>query len=152
MVFENEIVKYYDEIYRFCYHHVGSRQIAEDLCQDTFISFIENTSSRGFLQNTKSYLYTIAKNKCIDFYRKKKPVYMEELEEKLDEQSDADFTQIEVHELLSHLDEELREVLILRFFQDLKFREIADVMDISVSKAKFLVGKALDTLQKEVEL
>lgn len=150
-MFENEISKYYDEIYRFCYYNIGSRQIAEDLCQDTFISYIESTKSRGFLQNTKSYLYTIAKNKCIDYYRKKKPVYMDEIEEKVDEQSEADFHAIEMHELLSHLDEELREVLILRYFQDLKFREIAVVMNISVSKAKFLVGKALETLQREVK-
>lgn len=69
-MYERMLTAYYDEIFRYCYHHVGSRETAEDLCQDTFVSFLEHKSdyhSRGKLKN---YLYTIARNKCIDYHRK----------------------------------------------------------------------------------
>ncbi|MGN0426029.1 MAG: RNA polymerase sigma factor [Acetatifactor sp.] len=146
-----DITKYYDEIYRFCYHHIGSRQAAEDLCQDTFVSFLENAGSHGLITKTKSYLYTIARNKCIDYVRKKKPVYMDELPEQTDGERDASFGEVEMRELLSHLEEDQREVIILRYFQNLKYREIAEVLQISVSKAKFLTARAIERLQKEVE-
>ena len=87
-MFDREIMQYYDEIYRFCYHHVGSRQTAEDLCQDTFIRFLESASSPTFRFRAKSYLYTIARNLCIDYYRKAKPVYTDELPEETDRGSD----------------------------------------------------------------
>lgn len=150
-MFDQEITKYYDEIYRFCYHHIGSRQAAEDLCQDTFVSFLESADSHSLIMKTKSYLYTIARNKCIDYVRKKKPVYMDELPEETKGKNDAAFGEIEMRELLSHLEEEQREVIILRYFQNLKYREIAQVLQISVSKAKFLSARAIERLQREVE-
>lgn len=148
-MFEHEITKYYDEIFQFCYHHVRSRQIAEDLCHDTFIRFMEKNSSHMFIRNKRSYLYTIAKNICIDYHRKMKPEYIATIHEELDERSESEYRVIEMQEMISHLDEELREIIILRYFQDLKFKEIAEIMGITVSKAKYLVGKAIGELQKE---
>lgn len=111
-MFDREIMQYYDEIYRFCYHHVGSRQTAEDLCQDTFIRFLESASSPTFRFQAKSYLYTIARNLCIDYYRKAKLVYTNELPEATDRESDEELATVETLEMLSHLEEELREVII----------------------------------------
>lgn len=144
-----EIEKYYDEIFRFCYHRVGSRETAEDLCQETFMSYIEGPGPRRILKNSRSYLYTIARNKCIDYYRKKKPEVLDPEAEEADSRSEEKLRSIEIRELVSCLEEELKDAIILRYFQDLKYREIAEIMGISLSKAKFLVAKALEVLQKE---
>ncbi|MGN0160616.1 MAG: RNA polymerase sigma factor [Lachnospiraceae bacterium] len=147
-MFERMLTVYYDEIFRYCYHHVGSRETAEDLCQDTFVSFLENKSdyqSRGKLKN---YLYTIARNKCIDYFRKAEPVCMDTLPEITKDERFEEM--VAIKDLVEKLPDELREVIILRFFQELKYREIADILGIGVPKSKYLVAKALEVLEKEV--
>lgn len=147
-MFERELTAYYDDIFRYCYYRMGSRETAEDLCQDTFVSFLEHRSdyhSRGKLKN---YLYTIARNKCIDYYRKVDPVCMDMLPES--PQEDWFEETVEIKLLMGKLPDELKEVIILRFFQGLKYREIASILGVGVSKAKYLAAKALELLEKEV--
>lgn len=59
----------YDKIYRYCYFRVHSRETAEDITQEAFLRFLE---SDGYQSRSKAlqYLYTIARNLCIDAYRK----------------------------------------------------------------------------------
>lgn len=147
-MYEKLIVEHYDEIFRYCCQHVESRQTAEDLCQDTFLSFLEHQDGYLHFGKAKNYLYTIAHNKCLDYYKKCKPVLMENLPESPQENNFEE--DVEVRELLKQLPEQMREALILRYFQNLKFREIADIMEIGVSKAKYLVSEAFKILEKEV--
>ena len=141
---EKMIRKYYDEIFRYCYHHVESRAAAEDLCQDTFVSFIEHYPEYSREGKTKPCLYTIARNKCMDYYRKKTPLLMDELPES------AAGEQLEeavvIRQMVLSLPEELREAVILRYFQSLKYAEIAAVLGISSSLAKYRVKKGLELL------
>lgn len=141
---ERILTAYYDEIFRYCYHHVGSRETAEDLCQDTFVSFLEHQSDYPNRGKTKNYLYTIARNKCIDYYRKAEPDYMDVLPESTEE--DRFEETVVIKDLVEKLPDELKEVIILRFFQGLKYREIAGILGIGVSKAKYLTAKALEVL------
>ncbi len=146
---ERTIIKYYDEIFRYCFHHLGDREAAEDVCQDTFVSFIEHEGeycSRGKLKN---YLYTIARNKCIDYSRKKTPVYTDKPPDRRQEGGFEDKT--EIRQLVEQLPEEYRQVILLRFFQGLTFAEIARILGVSASAAKYRVKRALELLQKEVE-
>jgi len=59
----------YDKIYKYCYFKVKDKQTAEDLTQETFLRYF---SQKSYINKGKplAYLYTIAKNLCIDFYRK----------------------------------------------------------------------------------
>ena len=61
----------YDKIFRFCYWKVRSKEIAEDLTQETFLRFLDSQ----YTEQGKRirYLYTIARNLCIDESRKHKP-------------------------------------------------------------------------------
>ena len=68
----------YDKIYRYCYFKLGSRETAEDITQETFLRFLE----RGYGErDALPYLYTIARNLCIDEYRKKKHLSLQALGE-----------------------------------------------------------------------
>lgn len=60
----------YDKIYRYCYFKLYDKQLAQDITQETFLRFIRQDLS---LDNHKElpYLYTIAKNLCVDNFRKK---------------------------------------------------------------------------------
>lgn len=141
---EKIIRKYYDEIFLYCCHHTGSRTAGEDLCQDTFVSFIEHYKDYHHMGKTKNYLYTIAGNKCRDYRKKHIPVLMEELPEQKAEGDLED--SVILRQLLSSLPEELREILILRYFQDLRYTDIAFILKISPSLAKYRVKKGLELL------
>lgn len=141
---EKIIRKYYDEIFRYCYHHVGSRTVAEDLCQDTFVSFIEHYETYRPMGKTKNYLYTIARNKCLDDYKRKKPLTMEYVPEQENEQCIEET--VIMREMVMSLPEEFREAVILRYFQSMRYQDIAAVLGISLSLAKYRVKKGLELL------
>lgn len=141
---ERTIRKYYDEIFLYCYHRVGDRMAAEDLCQDTFVSFIEHYGEYRHIGKTRNYLYTIAGNKCKDFYRKNVPIPVEEIPEQgtgkcLEERA-------VIRQMVSALPEKLREAVVLRYFQNLKYTDIAAILHISPSLAKYRVKKGLGLL------
>ena len=137
---------YYDEIFRYCWHHVGSRAAAEDLCQDTFVSFIEHYEEYHRILKMKNCLYTIAKNKCRDYYKKQVPLLVETVPERTDGSSMED--DIVMQQMILALPEELKEAVILRYLQNLKYKDIAAVLNISPSLAKYRVKRALAQLSE----
>lgn len=141
---EKIIRKYYDDIFRYCCHHVESRAAAEDLCQDTFESFIGHYGKYRHIGKAKNYLYTIAGNKCRDYYRKRAPIPMEEVPWEGTEASLEE--SVIVRQMLMALPEELREAVMLRYFQNLRYADIADILGISLSLAKYRVKRGLEQL------
>ncbi len=147
---EKLIRKYYDKIYAYCYHHTENRQIAEDLCQETFCSLLENLDNYRHYGKLQNYLYIIAGNKCKDYFKKKKPLYFDELPEDRAESYGLE-SDYEIKEVVEKMPQELKEVVILRFYQDLKYQDIAQILQISNSLAKHRVKKALSFLREELE-
>lgn len=144
LVLEKIIRKYYDEIFRYCYHHVGSRDTAEDLCQDTFLSFIEHYDKYRLMGKTKNYLYTIAGNKCRDYYKKKAPLIMENIPEQ--ETGQPMEETVVIRQMVMSLPGEYREAVILRYFQSMRYKDIADILAIRLSLAKYRVKKGVELL------
>lgn len=141
---EKIIRTYYDAIFRYCYHHVNNRMVAEDLCQDTFASFIEHYGQMKNMVKAKKCLYIIAKNKCKDYYKKKMPVFMEDIPEQ--EEEECMEALVIVRQMIMSLPEAFREAVVLRYFQNLKYPEIAAILGISLSLAKYRVKKGLELL------
>ena len=143
---EKIIKKYYDEIFHYCYHNVCNRAAAEDLCQDTFVSFIGHYAEVRNMGKAKNYLYTIAKNKCKDYYKKKTPIFMEDVPE---QEGDARMEELViVRQMVMSLPEAFREAVVLRYFQNLKYPEIAAILGISLSLAKYRVKQGLELLSE----
>ncbi len=141
---ERAIRKYYDEIFRYCYHHVESRAVAEDLCQDTFLSFIERYGQCRIGDKVRNLLYTIAKNKCRDYYKKHTPLIMGEIPE----QGTGECMEeaVIVRQMVLGLPEEYREAVVLRYFQNLRYTDIAAILDVSPSLVKYRVKRGLELL------
>lgn len=124
-----DLEEQYDKIYRYCYFKVHQREIAEDITQETFLRFLESSRYVNTGQSLR-YLYTIAHNLCIDEYRKKKT-------EQLDDEmigsyaEDNMITQISVRIALSELDETDRELLLLRYVNEVPVSVISSLYDIS---------------------
>lgn len=147
---EKLITRYYDRIYSYCFHHVKEKQAAEDLCQETFLSLLEHIEEYRHYNKLQNYLYVIAGNKCRDFYKKKKPLYYDEIPES-EKQDVEKEEQLFMKELVHHLPKELEEIVILRFYQELKYQDIAKILQISNSLAKYRVKKAIAYLREELE-
>ena len=116
------------------------------MCQDTFVSFIEHYGEYRHEGKTKNYLYTIAKNKCKDYYKKKTPLFMEEVPEQEVVQSIEE--SIVIRQMVMNLPEELREAVVLRYFQNLRYKDIAAILKVSSSLAKYRVKKGLEMLSE----
>lgn len=70
---------HYGEIYAYCWRHVGQRELAQDLTQTTFLRFWQNRDRYAHDGRALNYLYTIAGNLCKDWFRRKKPLALEDL-------------------------------------------------------------------------
>lgn len=143
--FDIFVRKYYEEIYKYCRFHCFDTGYAEDMVQETFLKFFANLPAYHFKGKTKNYLYTIAGNLCKDFYNKKKdlPVKEEELiQNAVPGQMDLILNKVMVETALESLPHELYEVIILYYFQELKIKEIADMLHISLSLVKYRLKQA----------
>ncbi len=147
----NELIRaYYDSVFSYCYHHVGNRQTAEDLCHDTFCSVLENLENYHHVGKFQNYLYVVAGNKCKNYYKKHREELVSEIPEQIQSFSGEDEKE-GIRDLVRRLPEEFREAVMLRFYQDLDYRSIARIIGCSVSTAKYRVKRALAMLKSEWE-
>lgn len=157
----NELIeRYYDEVYRFLYRRMGNKAAAEDVTQDTFIKFIKNLPYYKEKNKLKSFLFTIAINTSNDFFRRHKQetslLSLDNVsEETTEEVTEDEILQKEeaviVRQAVLSLPDIQRDVIILRFYHDLKIKEIASVLKIPIPTVKTRLRRALKAL-KEYEL
>lgn len=136
------IKKYYSSIYQYCFLHIHDRDHAEDLTQETFLRFFETIDTYTEQGKAKSYLYCIAGNCIKNYYKKKKELLPGELPEMPENNTGDIELRLDVERAVDSLPEELRETTILFFFQGLKQREIADLLNISVPLVKYRIREA----------
>lgn len=134
-----QFMKAYDElsdaIFRHCYFRIGDRERAKDLMQDTFTKSWQYITEGASVKNMKAFLYRVANNLIIDEYRKKKEISLDSLQEqgydpgfddrtKNEARIDAQFT----INTINKLDKKYREVVLMRYIDELSPQEIAEVI------------------------
>ena len=149
----NQLVeKYYSSIYQYCYLHTHNQEYAEDMVQETFERFFGALISGAEIQQTKSYLYSIAGNIIKKNYKKKKEIMTDRLPDIEDENPKNIEIRIDIERALEQLPEEIKEIVILFFFQGLKQKEIADLLNIKLSLVKSRVYYIEELLAKQLEV
>lgn len=153
----DELVEaFYPEILRYCLWHAPNPSLAEDAAQETFlkaIRFFDRYVHRG---KFKAFLYQIAANTCIDISRKKclTETSFEDIPTELaDPGSPLEQLQSELRfrELVRQLPEDTRELVILRYGQDLTLREISQVTGLPLRTVQSRLRSALKKLKKQLE-
>lgn len=140
-----DLEEQYDKIYRYCYFKVNQREIAEDITQETFLRFLE---SSDYVNTGKAmqYLYTIARNLCVDEYRKRKMELLNE--EVVDSNAEDDMiTRVSVRMALEELDEADRELLLLRYVNEVPVSVICKLYGISRFAVYRRVSQAIKNLK-----
>ena len=150
------IERYYADIYRFCLYMVQTEDDAYDIAQETFLKFMKYGTSYKH-HNLKGYLLTIARNICFNYFRDKKEkvtaIEWEEIDkipnnkDMLTEAEDA----VYLRNLLKELSQDTREVIILRIYEEMKFKDIAKIMGCSVSTTKSRFRLGVNQLKKLLE-
>lgn len=141
------VEKYYQRIYTYICFRVGNKE-AEDLTQETFLQLTKSIQRFVPMAKFSTWLYQIAHNVVIDYLRAARPVTYE-LPEQVEEAKTEQIEQkVDVTAVLERLSPEQKECIVLYYFQNLKHREIAVVLDIPVSTVKTRIRRGLEQCKK----
>ncbi|MEI6581192.1 MAG: RNA polymerase sigma factor [bacterium] len=149
-----------DMIFRFCLVRVSNKDQALDITQETFLRLWKNLLEEKKILNTKAFLFTIAHNLIIDWYRKKKSVSLERMTNNegdsydlLDEKTTSSIeVGAEGRYLLSKISElnpTYKDPVYLRFVEDLSPQDIGQILNISTNAASVRINRGLEELRKK---
>lgn len=139
--------------YRLAYSYVKNTEDALDIVQESIykaISTVDTLKTPGYI---KTWFYRIIVNTSIDLLRKRKKLLMVD-DDTLSEyylSSEDNYTDIDLQKALEELPVQYRTVVVLRFFEDLKLEEIADVLGENVNTIKTRLYKALKILRIQMD-
>jgi RNA polymerase sigma-70 factor (ECF subfamily) len=156
---ESLISKYLKPIYSFIFGYVQNQQDAEDLTQETFLKMWRNLKKFKKEENFEKWLFTIAKNTCFDFLRKKRKnliLNAENLEiiadlahpllEKMEKESLLEKLKKEIE----NLPFKMKEVIDLHYNFGLNFREISEILGEPVNTVKSRHKRAISKLKRSI--
>jgi RNA polymerase sigma-70 factor (ECF subfamily) len=169
--FELLLGRHRKSVYNFILRFVGDKETAEDLLQETFMRVIKGADAYKRQAKFTTWLYTIARNLCVDQTRRRKHRRHASLDAPMDTSEDSGSLMdvIASNEMASDrksvnkelfatmqraiagLSEEQREVFLMREFLDLPFKQIADVVGVPENTVKSRMRYALEKLRLELE-
>lgn len=145
---------YFDKIYKFVYFRVNHKESAEDLCEDVFIkawSKIKHVNEKSF----GGWLYSIAKNRIIDYYRQNKSIVdISELEnileadENIIDHTNLQFDQKILMDMIKKLPPDQQIIIKLKFLEGLDNSEISELISKKEGAIRVLQHRAIQNLQK----
>lgn len=144
-----DINEQYDKIYRYCYLRVSSRETAEDLTQETFLRYLEHPKYHS-VDKTLQLLYTIAGNLCTDEYRRHKTEEIPEETASDENIEESVITDYALSEALKKLSAEDREIILLRYINDVPLNVIANIYSMSRFAMNRRIKKILAELHNEL--
>ena len=160
------INRHQSKIYGFIYSKIGDRDLSDDIFQDTFIKVIKTLKTSSYNEEGKflPWVMRIAHNLVVDHFRKaKKMPFQRETEEysifnymtdnslNIEGQIISEQVESDLAKLLDELPADQKEVLVMRMYQDLSFKEIADLTGVSINTALGRMRYALLNLRKIIE-
>ena len=165
--FDELLARYQGKLFNYIYFIVRSQEVAEDIFQETFVKAITTIQQGRYTASGKfsAWLIRIAHNMIIDGFRQERnenTVSNDETE--MDLLNDADLcddnietqmvneqTLTDVRRLVDALPDNQREVVYMRFYQDLSFKEIADITGVSINTALGRMRYALLNMRRIAE-
>lgn len=148
---------YLPKIYRYVFFKTRQKETAEDITSDVFMKALSKIET--FDSNKASFsvwIYRIARNSVIDYYRAKKETT--DIEDAWDLASDEDVQKSvqanlslkQIEEYIQKLKPEQRDLVILRVWQDLSYKEISEIMGKDEGSLRVSFGRIVGTMKKEI--
>lgn len=161
-VLDRLIEQYQFRLFRYLLHLTANRERAEDFFQETWVRVLERGHQYDGKWKFEAWLFAIARNLVLDWHRRKKPQSLDELNgpdddtpfDVRDERSATPLQEViaseqrsGVHENLSKLPTVYREVLLLRFQEEMQLDEIAVVLSTPLSTVKSRLYRGLEAMR-----
>ncbi len=151
----------HDALFRFCYFRVSDRERAIDLTQEAFTKLWLQLALGKGVENSRAFLYAISRNLIIDWYRRVKSVSLESLSEGGDRHFDAPDVEgaIEIErssdakrvvQMINKMSDNYKDVVYLRFVEDLPPSDIAEMLNMSVNAVSIRITRGLEELRKSL--
>jgi len=157
----------FEQLFRECFpplcqfgrKYVGDLDAAKDIVHDVFINLWEKRETIDIDKPLRSYLYTAVHNRCLNHLRDNRrfvprdlPAGAPELQELIDSGDVLEQEELMQHinQVLASLPEKCREIFLLNRFDGLKYREIAEKLDISVKTVETQMSRALKRLREQL--
>lgn len=160
----NELIKlYYNVIYLYVFKQVGEKEQSQDLTQEIFISMLRSISGyEAGKSSFKTWLYKIASNKIIDYYRSKHYRYKSltldindfEFNDSQDIERDFELKEYtkEIINIINRFEGNIQQIIRLKIFSELTFKDISDVIDVKESTVKTKYYGAIKKIKGEMEV
>ncbi len=160
------IKRHQSKIYGFIYSKISDRDISDDIFQDTFIKVIKTLKSNSYNEEGKflPWVMRIAHNLIIDHFRKNKkmPMFRETEEfsifsimtdnsQTIENRMITEQVEKDLRKIIEELPYDQREVLLMRIYQDLSFKEISELTGVSINTALGRMRYALMNLRKVID-
>jgi RNA polymerase sigma-70 factor (ECF subfamily) len=164
--FEALIQKHKNKIYAFILSKIRNRDLAEDIFQDTFIKVINSLQKGKYNEEGKflPWVMRIANNLVIDYFRKSKKMrtiaptddfdifdILQDGEKNIEDNLVNNQIHKDLRKLIEHLPENQKEVLKMRYYADLSFKEISESTGVSINTALGRMRYALINLRKLID-
>ena len=158
--------RYKSKIFTSIYMRVKDEYIAEDIFQETFIKVINTIKTGGYIEEGKflPWVIRIAYNMVIDYFRKERraPIVVNqegydifEVINFSDEDAEKKMVKkqidVDLKKLIQQLPDDQKEVLIMRHFCEMSFKDIAEITDVSINTALGRMRYALSNLRRLIE-
>ena len=141
--------RYAPKVHAYCVSMINDKAQAEDIFQETFIKFYHTIDPDYDETNVPSYLMKTARNLCLNYMRDKKPTVSLEIVENILSEPNA-YEKNEMFDIIMRaldlLDDKFKDAFIMREFDGLLYKEIAEIADTSLTNAKIRVSKAREKL------
>lgn len=162
--FELLIGRYQKQVYSYILTLVKDKQLADDVFQDTFVKVIQTVKSKAYKDDGRfvQFAMRIAHNLVIDHFRKENRIptvesssedynYIDNIpitDHSVEQGMIVDQVHSDLHRMIAFLPDEQREVLRMRIFDDMSFKDIADITNVSINTALGRMRYALINLRK----
>ncbi len=146
--------KYYQALYQFAGRFIKDAQTAENIVQDVFVKLWMNRENCLITSSLKSYLYAATRNTALNYLRsEKKQISTNDLmNDRQDTAANPEERIIEnemidrVHKAIEKLPEKCRYIYLMKRYDDLKYHEIAEILDVSINTVKTQMKRAVKSL------
>ncbi len=155
--FENLFTDYFKALVNFANKFLQNIDDSKEIVHDVFINIWEKRDEIDTNKSVKSYLYTSVNNRCLNFIRDNKKFAENEDFEKLNTSTNPtdDFAEIEIQAIiektLSDMSPKVKKVFELSRYENLKYKQIANKLDVSVKTVESHISKALKELRKNLK-
>lgn len=144
-----------EKLYRVAFSYSKDEEASLDIVQEAITKALKNIGKLKNEEYVKTWFYRILINECLQYIKKNKRIItceLQEIENKIEWNDNITVDGIDIYKQVQSLNEKLKTVIILRFFEDMKIEEIAKITNVNINTVKSRLYKGLKELKKLIKI